>query len=383
MDTLTTGDLRTLMAYRVDHCVSLYLPTHPSGPAAAQDAVRLKNLADQAEADLVAQGVRSAEARDLVRPIREIPKDEPFWLHRSAGLAVFVAPGGVFQHYRLPIEFPAEVTVNRRFHIKPLIPLFADVSFLVLELNQQQPHLYRGSRFALQPVPVSDMPGPLSETLNYEAIDGGAQVHTAMRGVEGKQGAVFHGQGGIRASAKDDLTQYLREVDHALQPVLRRESLPLVLVGVDYVLSIFRSICRYPQLSAESVIGNAEHWHSSQLLAKVWPLVARELDDQRQATTARFRELHGTGKASDNILEVTPAAAHGKVETLLIEARRRQWGQFDASSNQIELRDQARPGDEDLLDRATVETLTNRGQVIATSREHMPTDSPVAAVFRY
>ena len=41
------------------------------------------------------------------------------------------------------------------------------------------------------------------------------------------------------------------------------------------------------------------------------------------------------------------------------------------------------PGDEDLLDRAALETMLNGGMVYAVKPEAMPADLPVAAVFRY
>lgn len=384
MDNITTSDLRSLMAHRVAQCVSIYLPTHPAGLQSAQDAVRLKNLVERAESLLESHGMRAPEARELVRRVRELPQDELFWMQRSQGLALFISSES-FLKYRLPYSFDEEVQVNRRFHVKPLLPLLSgDVRYFVLVLNQTKPRLLRGSRYGVEAVEVATMPGPIGEALNYVEADRGSQVHSAARGgVRAKQGGVFHGQGGIPDTAKDELAQYLRLIDQAVQAALRGEKAPLVLVGVDYVIPMFRSVCRYAQVLPEAVPGNAEHWGEQTLHEKSWPIVERVAATNRQEAAARFLDLLGTGKASDNLSEIVPASAVGKVECLLLDPQARQWGAYDAHNNKAEIREAPWPGDEDLIDFAAFETLNNRGSVFTLPKAQMPTKSSVAALFRY
>jgi hypothetical protein len=387
MDTFTSSDLRNLMSHRVDQCVSLYLPTHPAGPESAQDAVRLRNLVDRAEELLASHGMRSAEARDLMRGVRELPLDELFWIKRSHGLALFVAPDVLFR-FRLPERFEEQVMVNRRFHLKPLVPLLhGNTSYWILCLSQNKPQLLRATRYGVESIQVPDMPGPIDDALNYVTGERTSQNHSAMRGdmsrLAGKQGSVFHGQGGARETAKDEITQYFRLLDSALKPVLRQETAPLLLVGVEYVIPIFRAICHYPHVIDETVSGSADHWTPQQVQEKTWPVVQRRVLAAWNGAVDKFRTLHGTGKASDNISEIAPAAVNGKVDCLLVDTRARQWGAFDPHSNRVELRDAPWPGDEDLIDLAAVETLHNRGAVFALSADDLPTSSPVAAVFRY
>jgi len=44
---------------------------------------------------------------------------------------------------------------------------------------------------------------------------------------------------------------------------------------------------------------------------------------------------------------------------------------------------EAKGGDEDLLDFAAIHTLLNSGTVFATDLQNIPDDTPAAAVFRY
>jgi len=383
MDKFSAADLRRLMAHRVDQCVSLFMPTFPQSHESAQDAVRVKNIADRAQAELEEHGMRGSEARDLLRPVREMPLDEVFWLERSQGLAMFLARD-IFERFRLPVSFQEDVIVNRRFHLKPLLPLLnTDASYFILALSQNKPRLFHATRYGARLMNVANMPGAKEDALNYEATERSTQAHLATRGDAGRQGLVPHAHGGVRDTGKEGTQQYFRMVDAAIRPVLRNESAPLVLVGVEYLLPMFRAVCQYPHLLDDSVQGSADYWTDSQLHEKTWPLIERRAQNNREVATAKFRQLHGTGKASDNIVEIAPAAVTGKVDCLLVDPRARQWGTVDVHTNHVDIRDNPWPGDEDLIDFAAVETLNNRGLVFAVDSGHMPTNSPVAAVFRY
>jgi hypothetical protein len=51
--------------------------------------------------------------------------------------------------------------------------------------------------------------------------------------------------------------------------------------------------------------------------------------------------------------------------------------------NEVQLHQDAKPGDQDLLDSAAVQTLLNGGSVYAVQPERMPVEAPLAALFRY
>jgi hypothetical protein len=384
MDRLATRELSELVEHRADQCLSLYMPTHPAGVDAQQDQVRLKNLADKAEKLLVEHGMRAAEARDLIQSLRELPQDPIFWMHRSLGLAAFLSRS-LRRVFRLAWPFQEVVTVNRRFHIKQLLPLLADLDYHVLELDLHGPTLYRGNRYRLQRVTVEGMPGEFEQYLvTEERTDSSMQAHSAGRAPGPKKHtAVFHGQGGVRDSAKEELTKYLKQVDVAIMPLLNSDSWPLVLAGVEYVTSIFRSLCRYPHLVQETITGSAGRCNEQELHQKAWSIMERKLADREQALLDRFRQRHGTGKATDNILEIVPAASDGKVDSLIVVPTAQIWGTYDAQAHVATVHTKPQPGDDDLIDLAVVETLKHAGQIVTAPPERMPTASPVAAVFRY
>jgi hypothetical protein len=88
--------------------------------AALEDHKRWKNLLRQAEDRLAAIGQRTGEAKDFLRPARELLDNTAFWLNVSQGLAAFLSPE-MDRLYRLPIVFTEQVVVAEHWHIKPLL----------------------------------------------------------------------------------------------------------------------------------------------------------------------------------------------------------------------------------------------------------------------
>ena len=173
-----------------------------------------------------------------------------------------------------------------------------------------------------------------------------------------------------------------RLIDAALRPVLRDQRSPLILAGVQYLLPIYREVSGYPHIAEEELLGNPDHLSEQQLQARAWPLVKPHVEQAQTEAAAKYRQLAGTGKTSDDIRQIVPAAVAGQVESLLVDRAAHVWGAFDPQSGELHVHTDEEPGDDDLLDFAAVQTLLNRGAVFTVPREESPAP-PVAAVFRY
>ncbi len=382
MDTFNTSELRRLTVPQQGPCVTILMSTHAAGHDGQQDALRLKNLVGQAERELTGQGSRAPDARKLLDPVRQLPKEPGFWEKRSNGLAIFVSQD-TFDRYRVPLELDETVIVNRRFQVKPLLPLLgSNDRYFVLAFSQNRVRFFEGKRYAMQEMVIDGMPRNMEQALNLDGADRGSQVHSAMRGSLGKQAAVFHGQGGEREAVKDDLAQYFRAIDAALRDRLREQRAPLFLAAVQYLLPIYREVSGYAHIAQEELPGNPDHLSDHELHARVVPLVESYAENAREEAAAKYRQLAGTGRTSNDIRQIVPAAQQGQVETLFVDRSDHQWGEFDPSTGKLELRSPPQPADDDLLDYAAVQTLLHRGAVYAVSQDRSPSP-PAAAVFRY
>jgi hypothetical protein len=90
-------------------------------------------------------------------------------------------------------------------------------------------------------------------------------------------------------------------------------------------------------------------------------------------------------KQQITVEEIVAAAFNGRVDKLILSVEDQVWGSFDPDTGKVIL-DPEGQGKQDnlaLLDFAAMKTLQNGGTVYALSQDEMPTDSPVAAVFRY
>jgi hypothetical protein len=88
-------------------------------------------------------------------------------------------------------------------------------------------------------------------------------------------------------------------------------------------------------------------------------------------------------RGSLDLADVARAARQGRVATLLIDADRRIGGTIDAATGAITLDTTADPTGADVLDDVGEQVLRTGGEVIVVPSERMPSDSGVAAAFRY
>lgn len=382
MDNFGIREVRELTANREGPCITIFMPTHAAGRDGQQDALRLKNLVSQAECSLIDQGIRGPDAKSLLAPVRDLPAEPGFWEKREKGLAVFLSEG-LCNRYRVPLDLEETVIVKRRFQIKPLLPLLAtNDQFFLLAISQNRVRFFVGRRYSIRAVTVEGLPDNMEHALNIDSADRGSQVHSAMRGDLGKQAAVFHGHGGERDAAKDDLARYFRLIDGALHRELRDQHAPLILAGVQYLLPIYREVSSYAHIVDSELPGNPDHLHERELHRRAWPLVETHVEKTRQEAIAKYGKLAGTGKTANDVRHIVPAAYQGQVETLFVDRSSHEWGLYDPTTSQVQLRSPQHPGDDDLLDYAAVQTLLHRGSVYAVAPDQSPSP-PIAAVFRY
>jgi hypothetical protein len=379
--------VRQLIDDRGTPRVSIFLPTHERGPETQQDPIRLSNLLDEAERSLKEAG-NGRDAGVLLKPARDLLKDDDFWLHQGLGLAVFLSPEGL-QLFRLPVELREKAVVSDRFHVKPLLPLLTgDGRFHILALSQGRVRLFEASRAAIRELDLHDVPASLRDVVGYDWEERSLQFHAvtagARSGATGGSGVVFHGHGSAKDDTKPELRKYVHAVDRGVMRLLQDRSRPLVLAAVDYVAAMYRQETKYPNVVDGIVEGNPDRRSADELRDGAWKLVEPQFQAARDAATSRYRELGGgrTGHTSDELEKVVPAAFSGRVQTLFVARDVEQWGRYDPETTQLTLHGKRAPEDDDLLDVAAAETLVRDGEIYALDAEDMP-GSAIAAIFRY
>ncbi len=382
------SELDALMTTQDRPWVSIFMPTHRPGAEGQQDPIRLKNLVRRAEARLLALGVRTAEAKRLLGEPQKLLADDLFWRDQQDGLALYCAPS-FFRSYRLPLRFDETLVVGGRPYLRPLLPLFtAQCRFFVLALSKQHVRLFQATRHAINEVPLTGAPHSLEEAMKYDDFDkprGSRWAHPTGQGRSGRAegGGVSRGAGVEGEVNKEHLLRYSQMIDRALHSVLREEKAPLVLAAVEYLMPIYRAANTYAHLLEAGVEGNPDALKPEDLHRQAWRVVEPHFRAKEDEAVARFRGLAGTGRVSDDINQVVPAAVAGRIDTLWVARGTQVWGRFDSTDGSVALHEPGAPGDFELLDLAAVQTMRHAGTVYPLDRMHAPGSGTVAAIFRY
>ncbi len=386
MDTITRETLRELISEKQQWCVSMYMPAHRAGRQTKQDRVRFKNQIAAAQKGLEHNGMKREHAEAMLAPARNLHDDNEFWQHQSDGLAVVITPDRL-RHWRLPVSFSETVVVDERPHIKPLIPAVGgDVRFYVLALSQNRIRLFQGARFTIDEIDPASAPKNLADALRYDDPERNVQFHTKTSGGPNQnRPAIFHGQGKGQDYANRRLALYYQKVEHGIREVLDGDNAPLVLAGVEHLLPVYREVNEYPYLADKAITGSAEHISAEELHARALEIVEPIFERAQRDAAERFRELAESRRetALADVKSVISAAQTGRVAALFVAAGVQQWGTVDPRSKEINIHQSQEPGDEDLLDRAVLETLTTGGEVFTVSTEKVPSRGYVAALLRY
>ncbi|ACK70638.1 conserved hypothetical protein [Gloeothece citriformis PCC 7424] len=388
MSLLSIDELKTLVEHSQGLCVSLYMPTYTRGAETRQNPIRFKNLIKQAQEYLQEEyHLDRNDAVNFVQPAMDLDKEE-FWQHQDEGLAIFVGDN-FFQYYRLPLNFNELVVVSDRFHLKPLMPLLTgDGEFYILALSQKEVRLFMGTRDTIKEIEMENVPHNMTEALQYDEPENSLQnrISTSRGGTNNsfQQTGVFHGQGSPDTDDnRRNILQFFLQLDRGVQDYITNKQAPLVLMGVDYLLPIYQEANTYQHLLEDAITGNPKTLGAEELHTQVWPIVEPYFTQSQKKAIDQYQELVGVGRASSNLKEVVSAACYGRVAELFVAVGKQQWGNFDPQADQLQIHEQPEPGDEDLLNLASVQTFLNGGTIYAVEPEKVPEGASLAAVFRY
>lgn len=377
---LSLDFLTEVLAAEEPPCLSLYQPTHRSYPDNQQDPIRFRNLVRKLEQSLE-QKYDSAKVKELLRPFRELAEDSEFWTHTLDGLAV-LGTRDFFRAYRLQRPMPELAIAADTFHLKPLLRIVQSADrFHVVGLDRQRVRLFEGNRDALDEVELAaDFPSTI------EAVPGPELRDAHKETSKGAAGTTIRGGGlGSKSEIPDrDAERFFRAVDRAiLEQYSRPSRRRLVLIALPENQSLFRRISNNPYLLAQGIDQDPDSIAPDQLRKRVWSVVEPEYLARLAGFVEMFRVAEARELGLGDLAQVANAAAGGRVATLLVEAERRIPGRLDPETGRIDFDDLANPEVDDLLDDLAELVIKQGGEVVIVPQERMPTQSGVAAIYRF
>lgn len=365
-DIPTRGELDALWSAVGVPAVSLYVPTEPASSGEAE-RIAFKNLSRDGLEQLGAADVTKQDVTAIEEALADLEEDDEFWRHQARTLAVFATPDWV-RTFRLPNRLAELAVGTDRLHVKPLMRAvtFPQTAFLLALAQGGVRLLETVPDAAPEHVRVPDLPADVASAVGKASIKDRAPVRR-LQGSEGQ---------------KVRMRQYARLVDAALREVLPGHGVPLVLAATEPLDSIFRSVCRYPDLVPESVQGSPEDVSDVDLVAAARAVLDRHHAAQLAELTALFEQRAGQNRVSTDVATVARLATQGAVGVLFLDIDAFVPGSVD-EEGAVTFADAAGPGTVGVADEIARRAWLSGARLVAVRREEVPGGGDVAAILRY
>lgn len=370
-----------LLAVSESPCISLYMPTHHSHPENLQNPVRFKNLIKELEGSLLLK-YSNDETQKHLEPLIDLTGELAFRNYNSEGLAIFSAPG-FFKVVDLA-ETPKEMAiVADSFHTKPLQHYLQSTDrFHVLGLNRHEIKFFEGNRHSLVEVELHPLvPSKMTDALGDEKTD----KHINFASSAGVDGSMHHGHGSKKDEIDIDAERYFRAVAEAIAKYYSKPSgLPLLLAALPEYHNLFHKVNKNPMLLEDGIKINSTSVSVDKLAALAWEIMEPEYLRKQEELVSRYHQAKANSLGSEDIKEVAVALVEGRVDTLIIEADRIIASRItNLVTGNLQNKDLSNPKVDDLLDDMSELAIRMGGQVTLLPEDQMPSESGVAAIYRY
>ena len=384
MESLTKELVQELLSADKEPCLSLYMPTHRTHPENLQDSIRFKNLTKQLEESLLLK-YSAGEVKKHLEPFETLGSDESFWNHSSEGLAVFSA-SELFKVVGLNEPVDELAMVADSFHTKPLRQYMQSVDhYYLLGLSRHEFRLFEGNHHKLTEVELAeDSPKTIEDALGDELTDKHSTV-ASYGGTGSDSSSMHHGHGGKKDEVEKDTERYFRAVANYINENYSKPTgWPLVLAALPEHHSLFQKVSKNPLLLPKGVAINPLSVTADKLVTMAWEIMEPEYMLKLNRMVDKYEQAKANGKGSDDYKEVAAAAVEGRVDTLIIEADRMIAVRItNLVTGNTQNKDLQNPKVDDLLDDMGELVAKMGGQVMVLPAEIMPSETGLAAIYRY
>ena len=384
MDLLTKELVQELLAADQAPCLSIYMPTHRTHPENLQDIILFKNLVRQLKESLL-QKYSAGEVQKHIEPFETLADDNSIWNHTSDGLAVFSATG-LFKVVGVHKSFEGLALVADSFHTKPLRQYLQSLDhFHVLGLTLHDIRLFEGNRHSLAEVDLTaDTPKTITEALGDELTDKHTTV-ASYGGSGGESSPMRHGHGGRKDETEKDTERFFRVVANTIYEQYTKPSgWPLILAALTEHQSLFKKVNKNPLLLTNGIEINPSSVSAEKLADMAWEIMEPEYNLKLESLVALFEQSRANGKGSDDYKQVAVAAVEGRIDTLIVEADRIIPVRItNLVTGNTQKKDMLDPKVDDLLDDMGELVMKMGGEVMVLPAGKMPSDTGLAAIYRY
>jgi hypothetical protein len=360
--------------------MSLYMPTFRSNPDKEQNVIQFKNLIKELEHSL-RQTYSQNEVTRYLNPFYRLLNNRRFWQFPLDGLVMLATPNHVRLH-RIQQTVPAVAVVGQQFYLKPLLRLLQSADrYQVLGVSRDKVCLYQGNRYHLDEVELDrHVPATIEQALGDEVSE--ARLTVASYGGTNAGSAMYHGHGGHKDSVDNDTRRFFTQVDRAILAYHSRPSnIPLLLGALPEHQSLFREVSHNPWLLKERLNAYPGSLENGTLKEQCWELIRPYYTNRLDGIVEEFKLAQIKNRGSVDLEYVAEMAEIGRIKTMLVDADRQIPGVYQ--NGKIRVEETSNSAMNDLLDDLSEVVIKNSGEVVVVPGDMMPSDTGLAAIFRY
>ena len=189
------------------------------------------------------------------------------------------------------------------------------------------------------------------------------------------------------SSDRDDKDEYLlhffMELDKVVNGLLRQSRVPLIPVGVEHEIALYRRVNTYPYLLDPGVHGAPDGLEGGEMHRRALQLLDQRSQEPGQVGLVDFDKRVGVGRASIHVHEIVVAAYEGRVSNLYFQSDAVYMGTYDPVRQRVKRTEDPIDSPVDLIDAAAIQTIMQGGDAGILPASAMPNGVTLCALFRY
>ncbi len=379
--------IQTLAQVTEAPCISLYMPVYHAIPGAWENETRFRDLKREARQAVAESGAEETSQEAVLGRLDDLDLHRLFEDKAVQGVGIFMSPD--FEAIQPLVDpVPERTTVADRLDLVPLIRYDNENQrALLLEIQQKSVRFFEVRPEELHERRLSKTITSIDGYLAVETAERHHQVHTGdAPTTHGVQSAVHHGQGNKQDAHKDQIKRFCQQIDKELMEFDDYRELPLILTGVEYVLTLFRMVTRHPDVHGIELRGDAETTPRSELHSAAREIMKTRSREDQNSLLDLLKEAPLQKKSTGDLSEILRLANEGRIEVLFVPEDQKAWGRIGGMDAEPEQHEQREPGDTELLCHAVTQTVNTSGLVITldgADGQRSADGSSVGAILRY
>lgn len=322
MNTIPTERLNQLMNCLDDPCITMVLSTQNAPFNRPLIQAQYQQLIHELKEQLAQLTLPALLQSKLLDKCEQLTLNANLWRHLDTSLIIYVSDQ-CLETVMSPTAYTNSVHISKRFSLKYSLPqLFEDLKFHVLSIQHHEVHLYSAFDHQLIEHCEEHFPQDILEVTQHKGLSYRTQGHSAgsQRGQSTGYVGYYSGAGESLDEAHQDLVRFYTALDHVLMDVLKHHTEPLLLVGDQNHMHLYKNISHYPNILSKILTTQNVPHNLKQLYGLASALMDHQIEDEKDKAIALIGEgeqkKHSRVRVKFN--DIVEASHHANIESLLI-----------------------------------------------------------------